>query len=271
MAWPYSGLWSGLGLDSLPTIIAALCNGINERRAAVGLSKIAFTTASGTNTDPLASSFNGMDMSGIYTVMGEIGDECWIGTDIWRTDSNSLLSKSAALADIGLLSPLTTRPIHITYLDWYLTVKGLLDRQKRVKCVFPHDDPCSFNYVAIEPGCNGNTATFDLTNFTVVNVGVNTATVGDILSTELLLSGGSGPGILGQDVTFSAGTLSDTDVFIISGGFVVLSASTSGPTSQTTHGYVCTISSTTSPLPAGLMSLNLEGYGDLSSGLTYIE
>ena len=64
MGWYNSGNWTGLDGTEIPHVYADLCNALNERREALGLSRISWTVISGTKSTNLsASDFVGMDMN----------------------------------------------------------------------------------------------------------------------------------------------------------------------------------------------------------------
>lgn len=145
MAWPYSGSWDGQPLTNLPTILAAICRAINERITECdllgeSLGIVAFPTASGTSNYPSASDFTGMSMfEDVHDLLNTIRSEIvtMANTVDWYTDgtftttwgdvAGSDPAIEAILDDVGLL-PNINVPSSVTNANWYLTVKGVLDR-----------------------------------------------------------------------------------------------------------------------------------------------
>lgn len=291
MAWPFSGSWDGKSLDDLPEIIAALCNAINERRAFLGASLIAFPITTGTSTAPLATDFDGMSNAARDSVLKKIGEECWINNTGWLDPNDTSgwplfpylnldnLTKANALNYVGLLPSINGGPQYATHLDWYLTAKGLLDLQYMSYVSFTIDgDPNSLTVCQYcNSGCttnNPNTVSVSTEEF-YCSVGNSTTEGATILESRffsdpdgIVKPGGTvtltfGPETFstyngnGFDISFSSGFDNDFD----------------GPTTAATTNYDCEFTFDSAPTAAYsnfAFTVRLVGKIDFYSELTYI-
>jgi hypothetical protein len=162
MAWPFAGDWEGKSLNDLPEIIASICTAMNERQQvyidATGLGSVYEWAALGDITYPTVDDIDGLRVDEFNSLKHEIMDLLFLnynsttgyiggGTDIitggipsvvgWLVDTSEILPfgnfwrLDDILEDIAILSGESGDwPAFdiITDLDWWLTIKEILNR-----------------------------------------------------------------------------------------------------------------------------------------------
>lgn len=131
MAWPFSGVWQGKSLNSLPEIISSLCRAINERRQELDIvsltsyPNIDFVVATGTEQFPTPEEISGMLNGGgdvcelIDQILDGVGD--MVSAFYPGDDINDLWASAGYDAGVARL------PVHITDCWFWDSIRGMLD------------------------------------------------------------------------------------------------------------------------------------------------
>lgn len=158
MGWPYGGNWDGLEIndDTLATLAAAICTAINEREEVLGFTETTWLGGA-VAAQPSASDFDGIEMTGsggFDELRAEIMVALFSTTNLtasaiaanvrcgnaslaWLENSTDTAGSftrwtiDAVISDAGTLTKADGRYPrweHATQLEWWKTVREVLDR-----------------------------------------------------------------------------------------------------------------------------------------------